>query len=261
MQTVLITRAVGFIGANFIPYLLEINKEFKIVNLDLLTYVRNLFNLTEVQSDSRYTFVKVGICDRNIFEEFFEKYKFTGAIYFAVESYVDNSTKNLDTLIKTNILGTFNLLDVAKKYLTDATNKYYKEVKNARFLHVSTDEDYGTLGETGLFIEERSYAPNTPYTPLKAPSYFLVRSYFHTYGLNVITTNYSNNYGAKQHDEKLIPTIIRKAISEENIPIYGDGKNIRDWLYVFRSVFDATKLENELGWKAGRNLSNFPTIL
>ncbi|MFT6699524.1 MAG: dTDP-glucose 4,6-dehydratase, partial [Porticoccaceae bacterium] len=189
-------------------------------------------NLTEVENDSRYTFVKGDICDRSFIERLFRKYKFTGVIHFAAESHVDNSIKNPDTFIKTNIFGTFNLLDVAKNYWMDATNKYQKEFKNARFHHISTDEVYGTLGETGLFTEETSYAPNSPYSASKASSDFMVRSYFHTYGLNVVTTNCSNNYGPKQHDEKLIPTIIRKAISGENIPIYGDGKNIRDWLYV-----------------------------
>jgi len=232
MQTVLITGGAGFIGSNFIPYFLGNNKEFKVVNLDLLTYAGNIFNLTEVENDSRYTFVKGDICDRSFIERLFRKYKFTGVIHFAAESHVDNSIKNPDTFIKTNIFGTFNLLDVAKNYWMDTTNKYQKEFKNARFHHISTDEVYGTLGETGLFTEETSYAPNSPYSASKASSDFMVRSYFHTYGLNVVTTNCSNNYGPKQHDEKLIPTIIRKAISGENIPIYGDGKNIRDWLYV-----------------------------
>ena len=232
MQTVLITGGAGFIGSNFIPYFLGNNKEFKVVNLDLLTYAGNLYNLKEVENDSRYTFVKGDICDRSFIERLFRKYKFTGVIHFAAESHVDNSIKNPDTFIKTNIFGTFNLLDVAKNYWMDATNKYQKEFKNARFHHISTDEVYGTLGETGLFTEETSYAPNSPYSASKASSDFMVRSYFHTYGLNVVTTNCSNNYGPKQHDEKLIPTIIRKAISGENIPIYGDGKNIRDWLYV-----------------------------
>jgi dTDP-glucose 4,6-dehydratase len=232
MQTVLITGGVGFIGSNFIPYFLGNNKEFKVVNLDLLTYAGNLSNLTEVENDSRYTFVKGDIFDRSFIERLFRKYKFTGVIHFAAESHVDNSIKNPDTFIKTNIFGTFNLLDVAKNYWMDATNKYQKEFKNARFHHISTDEVYGTLGETALFTEETSYAPNSPYSASKASSGFMVRSYFHTYGLNVVTTNCSNNYGPKQHEEKLIPTIIKKAISGENIPIYGDGKNIRDWLYV-----------------------------
>ena len=232
MQTVLITGGAGFIGSNFIPYFLGNNKEFEVVNLDLLTYAGNLSNLTEMENDARYTFVKGDICDRNFLEDLFKKYNFTGVIHFAAESHVDNSIKNPDTFIKTNIFGTFNLLDAAKNYWMDAASNYHKEFKNARFHHISTDEVYGTLGETGLFTEQTPYAPNSPYSASKASSDFMVRSYFHTYGLNVVTTNCSNNYGPKQHDEKLIPTIIRKAISGENIPIYGDGKNIRDWLYV-----------------------------
>jgi len=145
---------------------------------------------------------------------------------------VDNSIETPDTFIKTNMFGTFNLLDVAKNYWMESPNKYKPNFENAKFHHISTDEVYGTLGKTGMFTEETSYAPNSPYSASKASSDFLVRSYYHTYGMNVITTNCSNNYGPKQHDEKLIPTIIRKAISGEKIPIYGDGKNIRDWLFV-----------------------------
>ena len=134
--------------------------------------------------------------------------------------------------IETNITGTFNLIDVAKNFWMSAPNAYKQEFEHARFHHISTDEVYGTLGETGLFTEDTPYAPNSPYSASKAASDFVVRSYFHTYGMNVVTTNCSNNYGPKQHDEKLIPTIIRKALNGESIPIYGDGKNIRDWLYV-----------------------------
>jgi dTDP-glucose 4,6-dehydratase len=232
MQTVLITGGAGFIGSNFIPYFLGNNKEFKVVNLDLLTYAGNLSNLIAVENDSRYIFVKGDICDRNLVASLFDKHNFTSVIHFAAESHVDNSIKKPDTFIKTNIFGTFNLLDVAKNYWMDSPNVYKKSFEDCRFHHISTDEVYGTLGETGLFTEKTPYAPNSPYSASKASSDFMVRSYFHTYGMNVITTNCSNNYGPKQHDEKLIPTIIRKAISGENIPIYGDGKNIRDWLYV-----------------------------
>ena len=232
MQTILITGGAGFIGSNFIPYFLENNKEFKVVNLDLLTYAGNLSNLTEVESNSRYTFVKGDICERELVEDLFKKYNFTGVIHFAAESHVDNSIKNPEAFIRTNVFGTFTLLDVAKNHWMNGPNSIKPSFAAALFLHVSTDEVYGTLGETGLFTEETPYAPNSPYSASKASSDFLVRSYFHTYGMNVVTTNCSNNYGPKQHDEKLIPTIIRKAISGENIPIYGDGKNIRDWLYV-----------------------------
>ncbi|MGB0891251.1 MAG: dTDP-glucose 4,6-dehydratase [Flavobacteriaceae bacterium] len=321
MQSILVTGGAGFIGANFIPYFLENNPNINIVNLDELTYAGDLENLKEIENHSRYTFEKGDICDRNLVETLFKKYDFRGVIHFAAESHVDNSIKNPDAFIRTNVFGTFNLLDVARNYWMDAPNKYKIDYKDCRFHHISTDEVYGTLGETGLFTEETSYAPNSPYSASKASSDFMVRSYFHTYGMNVITTNCSNNYGPKQHDEKLIPTIIRKAISGENIPIYGDGKNIRDWLYVldhckgielvyktgklgetyniggrnernnlyianticeildklspkevsyknqisfvtdrpghdFRYAIDATKIENELGWKADENFES-----
>lgn len=232
MQTLLITGGAGFIGANFIPYFLEKNKDCFVVNIDLLTYAGDIANLNEIENHPNYTFIQGDICDRNLVQSLFEKYNFTGVIHFAAESHVDNSIKNPDTFVRTNVFGTFNLLDVAKNFWMTSPNQYKKGFEQARFHHISTDEVYGTLGKTGLFTEVTPYAPNSPYSASKASSDFLVRSYFHTYGMNVVTTNCSNNYGPKQHDEKLIPTIIRKALSGENIPIYGDGKNIRDWLYV-----------------------------
>jgi dTDP-glucose 4,6-dehydratase len=232
MQAVLITGGAGFIGSNFIPYYLEKNKNTQVVNLDLLTYAGDISNLKEVENNSNYKFIKGDICDRNLVESLFKEYKFNGVIHFAAESHVDNSIKSPDVFVRTNVFGTFNLIDVAKNYWMDGPNQYKKRFENSRFHHISTDEVYGTLGEKGLFTEETSYAPNSPYSASKASSDFMVRSYFHTYGMNVVTSNCSNNYGPKQHDEKLIPTIIRKALSGGNIPIYGDGKNIRDWLYV-----------------------------
>jgi len=232
MQTVLITGGAGFIGANFIPYFLEMNPNFQIVNLDKLTYAADLNNLIEVADNERYIFVEGDICDRNLVEKLFQQYNFNGVIHFAAESHVDNSIKNPDAFIKTNVFGTFILLDVAKKFWANNENISKTNSKNPRFHHISTDEVYGSLGEEGYFTEETPYAPNSPYSASKAASDMLVRSYFHTFGMNVVTTNCSNNYGPKQHDEKLIPTIIRKAISGENIPIYGNGKNVRDWLHV-----------------------------
>ena len=232
MKTILITGGAGFIGSNFIPYFLENNEDVNLVNLDLLTYAGDLDNLKEIENHPRYTFILGDICERVLVEDLFKEYNFSGVIHFAAESHVDNSIKNPDAFVRTNVFGTFNLLDVAKNYWMESPNNFKKGFEKARFHHISTDEVYGTLGKTGLFTEENSYAPNSPYSASKASSDFMVRSYFHTYGMNVITTNCSNNYGPKQHDEKLIPTIIRKAISGENIPIYGDGKNIRDWLYV-----------------------------
>jgi dTDP-glucose 4,6-dehydratase len=232
MKNILVTGGAGFIGANFVPYFIENNLDYHLVNLDLLTYAGNLENVSEVENHPRYTFVQGDICDRNFIEELFQKYQFHDVIHFAAESHVDNSISDPEAFIKTNVLGTFNLLDSARKLWMFAPNQYNAGFENSRFHHVSTDEVYGTLGETGLFEETTPYAPNSPYSASKAGSDMIVRSYFHTYGMNVVTTNCSNNYGPKQHNEKLIPTIIRKAISGENIPIYGDGKNVRDWLYV-----------------------------
>ena len=232
MKHILVTGGAGFIGSNFVPYFVENNPDYHLVNLDALTYAGNLDNVKEVETHLRYTFVKGDICDSNFIKELFDTYQFHDVIHFAAESHVDNSISGPEAFIKTNVLGTFNLLDTARKLWMSAPNQYNEGFMNARFHHVSTDEVYGTLGETGLFHETTPYAPNSPYSASKAGSDLIVRSYFHTYGMNVVTTNCSNNYGPKQHDEKLIPTIIRKALQGENIPIYGDGKNVRDWLYV-----------------------------
>ena len=321
MRTILVTGGVGFIGSNFILYFSEKYPNFKIVNIDSLTYAGNLSNLNELEKEDRYVFVKGDICDEDFIRNLFEIYRFQGIIHFAAESHVDNSISNPGRFIQTNVVGTFNLLDAARKLWMDSSNNYYKEFENARFHHISTDEVYGSLGNKGLFLESTPYAPNSPYSASKASSDFLVRSYFHTYGLNVVTTNCSNNYGPKQHDEKLIPTIIRKAIRGQEIPIYGDGKNVRDWLYVldhckgidlvfnngkagetyniggknertnlyiankicevldeirpqkvsykdqitfvkdrpghdFRYAIDASKIENDLGWKADENFES-----
>jgi dTDP-glucose 4,6-dehydratase len=224
-KNILITGGAGFIGSNFIPYFLEKYKSYSVVNLDLLTYAGNLENLREVESNERYKFVKGDILNRELVEYLFSEYRFNGVIHFAAESHVDNSILNPHTFIETNVNGTHNLIDIAYKF--------WKENKiNGRFHHISTDEVYGTLGETGLFTEKTPYAPNSPYSASKAGSDMIVRAYHETYGLNTIITNCSNNYGEKQHDEKLIPVIIRNALSGNPIPIYGDGKNIRDWLYV-----------------------------
>lgn len=232
MTHILVTGGAGFIGSNFIPYYLNHKLDVHVVNLDALTYAGNLDNLKEVEGHDRYTFIKGNICDRPLVESIFEQFDIRGIVHFAAESHVDNSIESPDAFIQTNVFGTFNLVDVAKKHWMNAPGSYKPEYENCRFHHVSTDEVYGTLGEEGLFKETSPYAPNSPYSASKASSDFIIRSYHHTYGMNVVTTNCSNNYGPKQHDEKLIPTIIRKALSNEKIPIYGDGSNVRDWLYV-----------------------------
>ena len=232
IKNILVTGGAGFIGSNFIVHYLSKRKDIHIINLDLLTYAGDLNNLKEVENNDQYTFVKGDICDVKLVSDLFEKYQFQGVIHFAAESHVDNSITGPEAFVKTNVNGTFNLIEAARKLWMEEPFKVKDKFTIARFHHISTDEVYGTLGATGLFKEETPYAPNSPYSASKASSDMLVRSYFHTYGLNVVTTNCSNNYGPKQHDEKLIPTIIRKALAEEPIPIYGDGKNIRDWLYV-----------------------------
>lgn len=243
MTNILLTGGAGFIGSNFIPYFLEKYPEYNIINLDLLTYAGDLKNLKEIEDNSRYKFIKGDICNRELVEFIFGEYSINGVIHFAAESHVDNSIKNSDVFIKTNVNGTHTLLDVAynfwmekpfvykEKYLSNPVCSTQQSTV-PRFHHISTDEVYGTLGATGLFTEKTPYSPNSPYSASKASSDMIVRSYYHTYGLNTVITNCSNNYGPKQHDEKLIPTIIRNAIKGNNIPIYGDGKNIRDWLYV-----------------------------
>ncbi|MBC3845746.1 dTDP-glucose 4,6-dehydratase [Winogradskyella echinorum] len=231
-KKILITGGAGFIGSNFIIHFLKHNENTEVINLDKLTYAGELSNLKELSKNKNYTFIKGDICDNKLVNELFKKYQFSGVIHFAAESHVDNSIKAPDTFINTNVYGTFNLLHTAKSYWMDAPFIFKEGCENNRFHHISTDEVYGSLGKTGFFTENTPYAPNSPYSASKASSDFIVRSYYHTYGMNVVTTNCSNNYGPKQHDEKLIPTIIRKAINNEEIPIYGDGKNIRDWLYV-----------------------------
>lgn len=232
MKKILVTGGAGFIGSNFIPYFLEEHKDYFIVNLDLLTYAGNLDNLKEVENHPRYQFVKGDICERPLIEKLFNEFDFEGVVHFAAESHVDNSIAGPEAFIRTNVIGTFTLLDVARKKWMKAPFEFHPGKEKSRFLHVSTDEVFGSLGDDGYFTETTPYAPNSPYSASKASSDFLVRSYFHTYGMNVVTTNCSNNYGPKQHQEKLIPTIIRTALAGKPIPIYGDGLNIRDWLYV-----------------------------
>ena len=232
MKNILVTGGAGFIGSNFIPYFLDKYEDYKIINLDLLTYAGSLENLKEVENSIRYKFIKGDICNKDLVEFIFREYDIRGVIHFAAESHVDNSIKNPSIFIETNVNGTFNLLNSAYRYWMSSPFKYRDGYRDCRFHHISTDEVYGSLGDSGLFREDSPYAPNSPYSASKASGDMIARSYHHTYGLNTVITNCSNNYGEKQHSEKLIPTIIRKALNSEPIPIYGDGKNIRDWLYV-----------------------------
>ena len=231
-KSILITGGAGFIGANFIPYFLDKYPQYQIVNIDKLTYAGNLGNLVEVEKNLRHKFIHGDICNKELVTFIFKEYDVRGVIHFAAESHVDNSIHSPDAFVKTNINGTQVLLDAARSYWMEAPNKYKTGFAECRFHQISTDEVYGSLGDTGFFTEETPYAPNSPYSASKASADLLVKSYFHTYGMNVVITNCSNNYGPKQHNEKLIPTIIRRALKNEPIPIYGNGKNVRDWLYV-----------------------------
>jgi len=231
-ETILITGGAGFIGSNFVPYFCQKYPEYNIINLDKLTYAGNLDNLKECATMKNYRFVQGDICDEQLVEKIFSENDIRGVIHFAAESHVDNSIKGPRAFVNTNIVGTFNLLEAARKQWMEAPNKVKQGYENCRFHHISTDEVYGALGNEGMFKETTPYAPNSPYSASKASSDFLVRAYHHTFGLNVTTSNCSNNYGPKQHHEKLIPHIIEKALSGEPLPIYGKGENVRDWLYV-----------------------------
>jgi len=226
-QTILVTGGAGFIGSNFI--LSALDKGFKIVNLDKLTYAGNPNNLKSVAQHEDYLFQKGDICDGPLVARLLRENEVQYIAHFAAESHVDRSIDGPSAFLETNIMGTFNMLQQALAWWRELEGE---RKDRFRFLHVSTDEVYGSLGDTGLFLETTAYAPNSPYSASKASSDHLVRAWHHTYGLPVLTTNCSNNYGPYQFPEKLIPVIILKALKGEAIPIYGDGSNIRDWLFV-----------------------------
>jgi dTDP-glucose 4,6-dehydratase len=244
MKTFLVTGGGGFIGSNFVCYLIENDPECTIINLDKLTYAANLDNLREVQDNPRYKFVKGDICNRELVDYLFKAFDIRGVFHLAAESHVDNSIAGPEVFIKTNILGTFTLLEAARQAWMTEPGKHRKGYEDSRFLYVSTDEVYGSLKSSGLFTETTPFSPSSPYSSSKAAADLLVRSYHKTYGMNVVVTNCSNNYGPKQHPENFIPLIIERALTERPIPIYGDGRYIRDWLYVgdhckaIKAVFD-----------------------
>ena len=229
MRSFLVTGGCGFIGSNFIRLLLDRLPEANLVNLDKLTYAGNLLNLNDLADNLRYSFVHGDICDRALVDKIFAEEKIEAVIHFAAESHVDRSIEGPAAFIETNILGTFTLLEAARKAWL---NSPQPPAPSPRFLHVSTDEVYGSLGETGLFTETTPYDPRSPYSASKASSDHLVSAYYHTYDLPVLITNCSNNYGPFQFPEKLIPLIINNALNGKDLPVYGDGKNVRDWLYV-----------------------------
>ena len=228
MKKILVTGGAGFIGSNFIQLALG-RPGVQVLNLDKLTYAGNLDSLRMVAERPEYRFVRADICDPAAVAQIVAEFQPDAIVHFAAESHVDRSIDGPAAFIQTNIIGTFNLLEAARQYWKQLP----PERKNAfRFLHVSTDEVYGSLGATGLFTEDTPYAPNSPYSASKASSDHLVRSYHHTYGLPTLTTNCSNNYGPYQFPEKLIPLMILNALAGKPLPVYGDGMQVRDWLYV-----------------------------
>jgi dTDP-glucose 4,6-dehydratase len=225
LKTLLITGGAGFIGSHVVRLFVKKYPNYNIVNLDALTYAGNLENLKDIGGSPNYTFVKGDITDEVLVPKLFEKYKFDGVVHLAAESHVDRSITDPFAFIKTNVFGTANLLNAAKE-------AWKGNMDGKRFYHISTDEVYGSLGETGLFTEETSYDPRSPYSAAKASSDHFVRAYFHTYGLPVVISNCSNNYGANHFPEKLIPLSIHNIKNNKPIPIYGKGDNVRDWLWV-----------------------------
>lgn len=220
MKTVLVTGGAGFIGSNFVRYMLNKYQDYKIINLDLLTYAGNIKSLDDIKNNPNYLFVKGDIADNVLVDKLVYDHKIDLIINFAAESHVDRSITNPDIFVRTNVLGTQNLLEVAKKY------------KIEKFFQISTDEVYGSLGKTGFFTEKTQLSPNSPYSASKASADLLVMAYHHTFGLNVNITRCSNNYGPYQFPEKLIPLFITNALADKQVPLYGDGLNIRDWLFV-----------------------------
>ena len=220
MKNILVTGGAGFIGSNFVRYMLNKYQDYKIVNLDLLTYAGNIKSLDDIKDNPNYLFVKGDIADNKLVDKIVSENKIDIIINFAAESHVDRSITNPDIFVKTNVLGTQNLLEIAKKY------------KIEKFFQISTDEVYGSLGKTGFFTETTPLRPNSPYSASKAGADLLVMAYHHTFGLNVNITRCSNNYGPYQFPEKLIPLFITNALADKQVPLYGDGLNIRDWLFV-----------------------------
>lgn len=233
MRNILVTGGAGFIGSNFVKHMLN-TYEYRIINIDVLTYAGNLENLSDIEENPNYTFVRGDIRDRELLDKLFKEYQIDTVVNFAAESHVDRSIENPEIFLTTNILGTQALLDVAKGYWKiNPDDKYCRAFKEGvKFLQVSTDEVYGTLGDKGMFTESTPLAPNSPYSASKASADLMVRAYYETFGMPVNITRCSNNYGPYQFPEKLIPLMINNCLSDKCLPVYGDGMQIRDWLHV-----------------------------
>lgn len=229
---ILVTGGAGFIGSNFVLEWLAQSDE-GVVNVDKLTYAGNLQNLASLEGDGRHVFARADICDRAAIDALLATHRPRAIVHFAAESHVDRSILGPEEFVRTNVVGTFTLLEAARSYWNGLEDD---DKAGFRFLHVSTDEVYGTLGPEGLFTETTPYSPNSPYSASKASSDHLVRAWFHTYGLPTLITNCSNNYGPYQYPEKLIPVVILNALEGKPIPVYGRGENVRDWLYVYDHV-------------------------
>lgn len=225
-KTLLVTGGAGFIGSAVVRQLIK-NSDYNVVNIDKLTYAGNLESLNEVSNNSRYTFEQVDICDKENIARIFKQYQPVGILHLAAESHVDRSIVGPGEFIQTNIMGTYNLLECAREYFNQLADK-----SRFKFVHISTDEVFGSLGDTGYFKETTPYDPRSPYSSSKASSDLLVRAWYHTYNLPIVITNCTNNYGPYHFPEKLIPLVINNALAGKNLPIYGNGDNIRDWLYV-----------------------------
>lgn len=241
-QTILLTGGSGFIGTNMVRLLVR-SGAYRVVNLDALTYAANALSLEDLEDNPNYEFVNGGITDYELVSSLFTKYHPVGVMHFAAETHVDRSIVKAGDFVQTNVVGTYTLLEAARVYWSNLPEE---EKQTFRFLHVSTDEVFGSLGPDGYFTEETPYAPNSPYSASKASSDHFVRAYHHTYGLPTIITNCSNNYGPYQFPEKLIPLIILNALSGKALPVYGDGSNVRDWIYV-EDHCKAVKLAFEKG--------------
>ncbi len=224
----IVTGGAGFIGSNLILFLHENYPDLEILNIDKLTYASDINFLKPLKNSKRYHFSKIDLVDRKAVGDVIKKWIPDGVVHLAAESHVDNSINGPEPFVLSNVVGTFNILEECRQVWSN----HHENLDMKRFLHVSTDEVYGTLKESGYFTENTPYAPNSPYSATKAGSDFLIRSYYHTFDMNVVITNCSNNFGPHQHNEKLIPTVIRKAYHHNQIPVYGQGVNVRDWLYV-----------------------------